>query len=93
MCGIIRYVFDNVTKEAYGVAVGCDIALLGGVAMSAFPTFLSVEEVCEKLQVSKPTLYRWTHRKEIPFYKIGKHLRFSQAEVLDWLTKRRELPQ
>jgi hypothetical protein len=35
----------------------------------------------------KTWLYQKTHRKEIPFYKIGKHLRFSWLEIKDSLAK------
>ncbi|OFZ80664.1 MAG: hypothetical protein A2583_13600 [Bdellovibrionales bacterium RIFOXYD1_FULL_53_11] len=43
---------------------------------------LTIEQLAEYLQLSVGTIYYWVHRREIPFLKIGKHLRFNINEVM-----------
>jgi excisionase family DNA binding protein len=38
---------------------------------------------------SRHTIYQLTHKKQIPFYKIGKKLLFSKSEILNWLKNER----
>ena len=38
------------------------------------------------LKVSESTIYYWVQRNEIPFLKVGKHLRFNVDEVLCFFT-------
>jgi excisionase family DNA binding protein len=59
---------------------------------------MTAEELAAWLQVEIETIYGWTHRRQIPFHKIGpKHLasgnkrdrdsrplRFDYYEVLEW---------
>lgn len=41
------------------------------------------KEIATALQVSLKTLYYWVSRNEIPYIKIGKHLRFDIPKVID----------
>lgn len=34
------------------------------------------------------TIYYWTSRKEIPFLKVGRHVRFNLEKVLEFLEER-----
>ena len=43
----------------------------------------SINELSEMLGISKQTVYHWVHRGEIPYLKVGKHLRFDYEEVLE----------
>jgi excisionase family DNA binding protein len=43
---------------------------------------LTLLEMALYLRVSKKTLYYWVNRREIPFIKVGRHLRFDATEVL-----------
>lgn len=52
--------------------------------MGADIKFLTVEEVSEMLQVTRTTIYN-LKKKGLPFFKIGKNIRFDQQEVLDWI--------
>lgn len=52
--------------------------------MSSDIKFLTVEEVSEMLQVTRTTIYN-LKKKGLPFFKIGKNIRFDQQEVLDWI--------
>ena len=38
---------------------------------------LNVKELGEVLNVSEGTIYYWVSRDEVPFIRIGKHIRFS----------------
>ena len=46
---------------------------------------LTVQEVCELLQVRKTYIYWLTHQKRIPHIKMQGHLRFRQSAIDDWL--------
>ena len=54
---------------------------------------LTVEEAMQFLQVSKPTIYRLTSQKKIPFYKIGGSVRFSETHLLAWLESKGVMPK
>lgn len=40
-------------------------------------------EIANLLQVSIKTIYYWVGRNEIPFIKVGRHLRFNIDNVID----------
>lgn len=48
---------------------------------------LTVEEIAELFQTSTSTIYRWVHKREIPFVKLGGKLRFSQDEIQEHIKK------
>ena len=50
---------------------------------------LTIEELSEHIQIGKGTIYFWTHTEFIPHYKLGKHLRFKERDISEWLEKRR----
>ncbi|MBI9096371.1 MAG: helix-turn-helix domain-containing protein [Sphaerochaeta sp.] len=54
---------------------------------------LTVEEAMTFLQISKPTIYRLTSKKRIPFFKIGGSVRFSETQLLTWLEKHGVMPR
>ena len=49
---------------------------------------LTIQQLSEYLQVSKSTLYEWTHTDFIPHYKLPKGVRFRLSEINNWLSKR-----
>lgn len=49
---------------------------------------LTIAEMSEKLRVSEKTIYYWTSRNEIPFIKVGRHLRFREQQVMEHFEKR-----
>jgi len=54
--------------------------------------FLTIDEVSEVLKVPKTWIYQRTRERSpstIPFYKLGKYLRFDIDEVLAWLREQR----
>ncbi len=55
--------------------------------MTEFTTeFLNVQELAELLKCSKATIYRLTDRRDIPFHRLPRGLRFAMADVRDYLT-------
>jgi excisionase family DNA binding protein len=52
----------------------------------------TVTEIAELLQVPNSWVYERTRRRgieRIPHFKLGKYLRFSRSEVLDWVQQQR----
>ena len=43
--------------------------------------FYKIEDVCELLQVSKITIYRWIKSGKITAYKVGKSYLFKISDV------------
>ncbi len=52
---------------------------------------LTIEQLSELTQISRSTLYEWTHAGFIPHYKFPKGVRFKEAEINNWLKKRRKV--
>ena len=46
---------------------------------------LTVEELSDRLQVGRSTVYRWVHYDYIPHVKLGSAVRFSEPAVEKWL--------
>lgn len=43
---------------------------------------LDIDTLSQRLSIPKNTIYYQVSQKKIPFYKIGKHLRFDIDEIL-----------
>lgn len=58
--------------------------------MMEAPTALLVTpgELSQLLKVSLKTIYYWVERNEIPFTKIGRHLRFEPNEVIQFFREK-----
>jgi excisionase family DNA binding protein len=50
--------------------------------------FLTVDEVAEYLSLSRATIYQWASEKRIPHYRMGRAIRFKQAEIEAWLLEK-----
>lgn len=48
---------------------------------------MSVDEVAELLQVSRNTVYAMKNRGDLPSFKVGRKLRFSYADVQDFIER------
>ena len=49
--------------------------------------YLNPDQVCERLQIPKATLYELTRAKRIPFTKVGRRLRFDEDTIHEWFRK------
>lgn len=45
-------------------------------------SLLTIQELATHLKVPVKTIYYWVHRREIPYLKVGKHLRFNANHVI-----------
>jgi len=43
---------------------------------------LTLKELADRLKVPVKTIYHWVHRREVPYLKVGRHLRFDEDAVL-----------
>ena len=50
---------------------------------------LTPKQLSELLQVDLSTVYLWTHTEFLPFYKLGRSVRFAEGEVLEWVSQRK----
>ena len=47
--------------------------------------FFNVREISIYLGMSVPTIYRYAEEKKVPYFKIGKVLRFDVQEIERWM--------
>ena len=52
-------------------------------------SFLTTEEVCEYLRISRPTIHRWKREGVIPHIRIGKNIRYRESDLRDVLQSKR----
>jgi excisionase family DNA binding protein len=48
-------------------------------------TILTIDELSRELKIPKKTIYKWVREGKIPCRKLGKHLRFIESEIDQWL--------
>jgi len=53
---------------------------------------LSVSELSKLLNVAPLTLLRWVKAKRVPFFRLGRTLRFCGPTVARWLHARESVP-
>jgi excisionase family DNA binding protein len=46
----------------------------------------TVESLADYLKATPQTVYRYVNAREIPFFKVGKFIRFRKAEIDVWLS-------
>ena len=49
------------------------------------PFVLNIEEVAERLGVTRQTIYTWTRKRIIPYYKVGKKICFNKDDIMEYL--------
>lgn len=54
--------------------------------------FIGTKDLAEYLNVSINTVYFWGYTKQIPYYKIGRLVKFDLIEIKEWVKKRRVFP-
>jgi excisionase family DNA binding protein len=50
---------------------------------------LTINDICEYLQVKRSNVYEWTHIEYIPHYKFPKGIRFKESEIQRWIKQRK----
>ncbi len=54
--------------------------------------FLTIDELSEYLGIKKSSLYAKVERKEIPYYKVGRLVRFKKSDIDPWMEKFKSEP-
>lgn len=49
------------------------------------PFVLNIEDVAERLGVTRQTIYTWTRKRIIPYYKVGKKICFNKDDIMEYL--------
>jgi excisionase family DNA binding protein len=52
--------------------------------------YLNIQQASKFTHMAIATIYDYTHKKKIPFSKIGKKLLFSKKELSEWIQKHRK---
>jgi excisionase family DNA binding protein len=52
---------------------------------------IDVEALADLLGVSLVWTYKAVRQKALPFYRVGKCVRFRESEILSWLEERKSL--
>jgi len=55
-------------------------------------TALSVSELAPILNVTTLTIHRWVKAKRVPFFRLGRTIRFCPATISRWLQERETVP-
>jgi len=53
---------------------------------------LSVSELAHILNIAPLTLLRWVKAKRVPFFRLGRTIRFCPATISRWLQARETVP-
>lgn len=53
--------------------------------------FLDINGVAELTGLAKQTIYDLKHKEQLPFFHMGRLLRFRKAEIIDWMLTRNQL--
>ena len=52
-------------------------------------SYLTPHQLCELLNIKESRLRTLIFKKEIPFLKIGRLLRFDRAEIIKWMDSKK----
>lgn len=55
--------------------------------------YLTLPEIAERLKVSRRTVYRWIKDEDLNAYKFANEYRITEADLRDFLERRRTRPQ
>jgi excisionase family DNA binding protein len=53
------------------------------------PQLLDIDQLAQRLGITVRHVRRLVADKRVPYYKVGRLVRFDQAEITDWLATRR----
>jgi excisionase family DNA binding protein len=59
----------------------------------AVEKYLTINEVCDILQVKKHYVYALTSQRRIPFLKMGRFLRVRKEDIDEWLKDKANKPE
>jgi len=47
--------------------------------------WLKVSEICEYLNVTKETVYKWIEQRDMPGHRVGRRWMFKKEQVDQWV--------
>jgi len=47
--------------------------------------WLTVDDICKYLSVTKDTIYKWIDNKNMPASKVGRKWMFQKSEIDEWI--------
>lgn len=47
--------------------------------------WLTVDDICNYLNVSNETVYKWIEQRAMPCHRVGRRWKFKQDEVNEWV--------
>ena len=49
---------------------------------------MTIQELSAVINVKVKTIYDWTYKKQIPYIKLGRLVRFDQDEIEKWMKEK-----
>ena len=56
-------------------------------------SYMDVKDVAKAVKLSVQTIRRYVLKKEIPFHKINRAVRFRPSEIESWVEGKKKLPR
>lgn len=56
-------------------------------ALVLFENFITITDLSLWLKVPQKTIRDWVYKRQIPFQKIGKHVRFVPSAIRTWIER------
>lgn len=51
----------------------------------SFERYMTVEDLCLYLSVTRETVYRWIKQNKLPALRVGKRWMFQRVEIDNWV--------
>jgi len=61
------------------------VSIIAAYIKDSKKPFMDLNEATQYLNVKKGTIYAWTCKNEIPYYKVGRKLYFDVDEINEWV--------
>jgi excisionase family DNA binding protein len=55
----------------------------------ALPELMTMDQLAERLGVTRRHVRRLVDERRVPFLRVGRFIRFDAAEIADWLNRSR----
>lgn len=82
---------QSVKKAVQEIVQNNDISLPSNIQEKEKSSlYLNIQQASKFTHMAIATLYDYTHKKKIPFSKIGKRLLFSKKELTEWIQRHRK---
>jgi excisionase family DNA binding protein len=59
----------------------------GSESHLVFDNFITIEQLSQWTQVPVKTIRDWVYKRQIPFKKVGRLVRFQKSEIELWIKK------